>query len=404
MQPGGRCFARWIAALAAVLTLLRTGFAASPLQSWKPDPTTGTSLAVVVPERAPLVHTAQVLADRAGKRTASGVARQTEEVLRRLDALLQSAGSGLQHAVRLHVALAEADALPEVQNVLARRFSGAHKPAASFVVTALPERHALVAVDAVALVTKTNAAELATRRDARLALLPSWPRLYVSGMADRDELLSATRKTLQKLTNAIGWFGLGCGHVVQLRVFLQPMSEAPAVQRVIADFFERRPPPVVLVEWLSTNPPVEIELIATIPPDTPHGGRPASDPDALRPVGFFTPPGTTDSAVFRRVARVNRGRLLYTSGLYGRGQTGSASEVREIFATLADLVRAHNSDLEHLVKATYLVSDDEAARQLNLIRPEFYHPKRAPAASLARVRSVGAPGQTVMVDMIAVAQ
>jgi enamine deaminase RidA (YjgF/YER057c/UK114 family) len=221
-------------------------------------------------------------------------------------------------------------------------------------------------------------------------------------MADPDALLPATRKTLEKLTNAIGWFGLGREHIVQLKVFFQPMNAAAAVQRVIADFFDQRPPPAVLVEWLSANPAVEIELIATIPPGSPHAGVSASETDALRPVAFFTPPGTTDSPVFRRVARVNRGRLLYTSGLYGWNATDAAAQVREIFATLGDIVKARHTDFEHLVKATYYVTDDEAGRQLNVIRPEFYHPKRAPAASKAAVRGVGPPGKTAMVDMIAV--
>lgn len=387
---------------------------APALETWKPDPATGTSLAVIVPERAALIHTAQLFPINRRGRTPSGAARQTEQVLKNLDALLQSAGSDLEHIVRLHVYLAEPDAMPTVQQVFARRFAGAHKPAASFVVGALPERDALLALDAVALVSRTNAAATPRSRktkppaaaasENRFAVLPPVSKLYVSGMADPDALLPAARKTLEKLTNAIGYFGLGREHVIQLKVFFQPMREASAVRRVIADFFDQRPPPVVLVEWLSANPAVEIELIATIPPGTPHAAVAGADPDALRPVGFFTPPGTTDSPVFRRVARVNRGRLIYTSGLYGWKATDAAGQVREIFATLGEIVNSHNSDFEHLVKATYYVTDEEAGRQLNVIRPEFYHPKRAPAASKALVRGVGPPGKTVMVDMIAVTQ
>lgn len=388
---------------------------AQTLETWKPDPTTGTSLAVIVPERAALIHTAQVFPTNRRGGAPSGAATQTEQVLKDLDVLLRTAGADLEHAVRLHAYLADADAMPAVQSVFARRFAGAHKPAASFVVSALPQPGALLAVDAVALVTRTNAVSTARFRkadpgaatpasDSRVAILPAGPKLYVSGMADPDALLPATRKTLEKLTNAIGYFGLGREHIIQLKVFFQPMREAPAVRRVIADFFDQRPPPVVLVEWLSANPPVEIELIAVIPPGSPHAGVAKSEPDALRPVGFFTPPGTTDSPVFRRVARVNRGRLIYTSGLYGWKAGDAASQVREIFATLGDIVKNHDSDFEHLVKATYYVTDEEASRQLNLIRPEFYHPKRAPAASKALVRGVGPPGKTVMVDMIAVTQ
>lgn len=406
--------ASFSAPLLAAISAALTASAAAPdaLETFKPDPATGTSLAVIVPEHAALVHTGQVFPTRPHRCMPSGPARQTELALKHLDALLQSAGSDLQHLVRLHVCLAEPNALPEVQRVLARRFAGAHKPAATFVVGALPEPGALVGLDAVALV-KTNSAAAGRSRstgaaapapNARFAILPPGPKLFVSGMADPDALLPATRKTLEKLTNAIGYFGLGRDAIVQLRVFLRPMNEVGAVRRVMADFFDQRPPPTVFVEWLSASPVVEIELIAAIPPGSPHAGVTASEPDALRPVGFFTPPGTTDSPVFRRVARVNRGRLIYTSGLYGWKSDDAAGQVREIFATLRDIVETHHSDLEHLVKATYYVTDEEASRQLNLIRPELYHPKRAPAASKALVRSVGPPGKTVMMDMIAVTQ
>ena len=63
---------------------------------------------------------------------------------------------------------------------------------------------------------------------------------------------------------------------------------------------------------------------------------------------------------------------------------------------------ANGTDLEHLVKATYYVSDDDASKGLNDVRPEFFNPQRPPAASKAMIRAVGRTERTVLVDMIAV--
>jgi enamine deaminase RidA (YjgF/YER057c/UK114 family) len=106
--------------------------------------------------------------------------------------------------------------------------------------------------------------------------------------------------------------------------------------------------------------------------------------------------------VFSRVAKVNRGKLIFISGLYGLNAHDGEGEVREIFQSLGKILQRTGSDFEHLVKATYYVSDDVAGNKLNDIRPEFFNPLRPPAASKAKVRGVGIPGKTVAVDMIAV--
>lgn len=76
--------------------------------------------------------------------------------------------------------------------------------------------------------------------------------------------------------------------------------------------------------------------------------------------------------------------------------------MREIFQSLGNILKSIGSDFEHLVKATYYVSDDLAGSKLNDIRPEFFNPLRPPAASKAKVRGVGVPDKTVSLDMIAV--
>ena len=81
-----------------------------------------------------------------------------------------------------------------------------------------------------------------------------------------------------------------------------------------------------------------------------------------------------------------------------------AGEIREIFQKLGAVVKSAGSDFEHLVKATYYVSTDEAGNKLNALRPEFYNPQRPPAASKAKVKDVGMDGKTVTLDMIAVTE
>jgi len=227
------------------------------------------------------------------------------------------------------------------------------------------------------------------------ALLPSGAKMYISGMADTNSLPEATRKTLEKLVTALGQLGGTKADIVQLKAFLEPVSEVAAVRGEIIDFFGGSAPPVVFVEWISSspNPPIEIELIAAA------NGSFAREPES---VSFLTPAGTTSTKVYSRVARVNHGKLIYTSGLYGMKSLDATGQVREIFSSLGEILKRTGSDFEHLAKATYYVSDNDASNKLNDIRPEFYNPQRPPAASKAKVKSVGVPGKTVMLDMIAV--
>ena len=58
--------------------------------------------------------------------------------------------------------------------------------------------------------------------------------------------------------------------------------------------------------------------------------------------------------------------------------------------------------MRHLVKATYYVSDNDAARWVDRTRPRVFDPVRPPAASKLMVHGVGHPRRTMTVDMIAV--
>jgi len=368
----------------------------------QPDAATGNSLAVTVGEDSVLAHTAQIFPINGRGRLvpAANLARQAEVVFENLEAVLKTSGSDLTRVVKLNVYLANDAALPKVRQALAAKFSGDAKPAVSYVVGELAEPGAQVAMDAVA-VSSLDAKAVKQFRAAGVdgiasaSVLPAGPKLYVSGMADTNSLLPATRKTLEKLVAAIGHFGSQREDIVQLKVFLQPMSEVGAVRKEVSEFFDGKAPPTVFVEWISANPVVEIELVAAAKGDF------IKEPES---VSFLTPPGTTSTKVYSRVARVNHGKIIYVSGLYGTKASDGAGQVREIFATLGNATKQTGSDFEHLVKATYYVTDNEASNALNDLRPEFYNPQRPPAASKAKVKGTGIAGKTVAMDIIAVAK
>jgi enamine deaminase RidA (YjgF/YER057c/UK114 family) len=108
----------------------------------------------------------------------------------------------------------------------------------------------------------------------------------------------------------------------------------------------------------------------------------------------------TASPIYSRVSRINDGRRIYASGLYGAGEDGAA-QVKDIFAQLDDVLKKSGSDFHHLAKATYYVSTDDASKKLNELRPSYYDPKRPPAASKASVVGVGVKDRGITIDMIA---
>ena len=126
--------------------------AGSSVQYLPLDAPAGMSQAVVV-QGQPLVHTRQLLPlDREGKLVGEGsVDKQIEQVLNNLDAVLGASGSGLGKLVRLNVYAIAPPTVDRVREQLSKRLEPAVRPAITAVLTPLPHRKALVAVDAVAV-------------------------------------------------------------------------------------------------------------------------------------------------------------------------------------------------------------------------------------------------------------
>ena len=85
-------------------------------------------------------------------RLAPDVEAQTEQVLKNIAAILQAAGSDLQHVVRCGVFLVDMKQFSRMNEVYARAF-GSHRPARTTVqVSGLPGDGLLVEIDAVAVI------------------------------------------------------------------------------------------------------------------------------------------------------------------------------------------------------------------------------------------------------------
>ncbi len=366
------------------------------------NPLAGGANAVVT-AGSPLAHTAQFFAfDQEGAIVGAGdVAAQTARVLDSIDSALGETGSSLANVVKLNVYLRSADVTDTVKAGIAARFPSGSRPAICLVEGAFSNTAALVAMDAVATTDETPAPGTTIRkRSAALAgpaganhvsVLPLGTRVYISGRAAREGTIAeATKATMVQLKDTLSFVGLGLEHVVHVKSFMQPISEMSAAEEQIIQFFDGAAPPMAFTEWTSSNP-IEIEIIATSP-DEPQS----------QPLEYLTPPGDNASPVFSRIAKVYHPSTIYVSGLWGAEGSSGAEQIHAIYASLKQVLAETGSDLNHLAKTTYYPSDEDPSTKLNEIRPEYYDPKRPPAASKALVAGTAFPGRTLTLDMIAV--
>lgn len=384
-----------IALAAPAVDLVRIGPGAGPLAA---------SQAVRV-SNAPLAHTAQVLAtDPSGALVGPGDHdAQIRAALENLAHALATADSSLGRIVRLNAVVESARGAAALARGIEAAFRIDSRPALTLVEGKLPLRGALVALDAVAIAGpghKDSQRPSWLQSDAMAAapgashcgVLPAASTVYVSGRAADGSPAEATTEVLRQIDETLAFVGLDRTRTVQLKCFLQPISAAGEVRARIAEHFGGRGPPTVFVEWQHSRT-IEIEAIAAA------GGDRAEDAPGIE---YLTPPGDRASPVFSRLVRISNPASIFVSTLNGGTRGRGDAQVREMFSELAEILKRSRSDLLHLAKATYYVSDDLASRALNEIRPEFYDPKRPPAASKALVRGTALAGRSLAVDMIAV--
>ncbi len=385
-------------ALAVVLGCLATssGFAVEPsVVSLKNDAARGQSQGVVV-TGCDLVYSGQLLPDT----TSPDVALQWKSLTAKTAELLAAERLTTADIVKLNLSIADEADLGTINSMLATGTSGPLRPAVSRVISSLPDPQARIGLDFVAARRKpVDHPDSAPATAPGTAVVPAGAtsRSFVSGQAEKGDgsVSDATRQTMASLFRTLEFLELRPADVVQVKVFITPMSQAAQSRDAIAAAFAPgRCPPLVFVEWQSPALPVEIELVAATSAPLPTS-RPA--------VEYLTPPGMKASPVYCRVARVQSPTTVFLSGLYGsESDPDSEAELRDLFRQTDELVKAAGSDLRHLVKATYYVSSGGSSAQHNRLRPEYYDPARPPAASKAIVRGVGERGRTITWDMIAV--
>jgi len=350
-----------------------------------------------------LVHTRQLFPlDREGKLVGEGSAdKQIEQVLANLETVLKDSGSGLDKLVRLNVYALSPAIVDSLREHLGKRLGASVRPVITSVLTPLAVGKALVAVDAVAgaadgpktVALKRCASVAGAQQSADAAVLPRGGVAYLSGQPDEGGLtVSAVVRSMSNLMKTLGHMKLSPEHVVHLKIFLRPVTSAEEVRREVQKFFPGQlAPPMVFVEWLAAVP-IEIEMIAQFP----ASGKPGPD------LEYFTPPEVRPSNTFSKAAIVRTDRQIYLSGLYARQPSRGEPQAKDVFGQLQSILTATGSDMRHLVKAMYYVSDDDAARWVDRTRPLIFDPTRPPAASKVMVHGVGMPQRTMTVDMIAV--
>jgi len=368
------------------------------------DAAPGTAGAVVVEEGA-LVHTALLLPDDAEGRLRGGndVRLQALRVLENLQTALAAARTGVDRLVRLHIYLTDGSARPAIERLLAERFTGAHKPAVTFVENAPVRKGVLVAMDAIAAAPASPDGQARPARHvvqglakqardgAHVAEQPPGPFAVVAGLASTGEFEAGIAGTMEQLRAALESVGLSFQHVVQIKSYVRDVNRADQLRDIVAGHFQGTAPPQVVTEWLGTGAPAEIELIASM-----AGTRPT--PAAVESRVTYVEPLLSR---YSRVAVAWGGRPVFVSGLYGRS-ADPVGQVAEMFDQLRRVLETAGSDLRHLVKATYYVTDTTADERINTIRPTLYDAKRPPAASKIRVRGTGRPGKGSTMDLVAV--
>lgn len=360
---------------------------------------------VVLVSDAALAHTTQLIANN---HDAASLDQEIRSVFDHLSATLSDLDSSKQDLIKLNFYVADNETAAEALKFLKSWCADNAPIPVCTVTTALPQGRKF-AVDAVFVARKVEAdakvthqlslgddgknEKVSTNR-ARVSVLPKGDVVYLSGQAQQGEdLASATRATLQGLLKTLQGLQLDREDIVRVKCFMQPMSQGGMVDQEIESFFAGRTVPAVShVEWIRGvgNRPIEIEFVAAAPMAK-----------TSETVSYHTPPGMKGSPVFSRVARIHGNRRVYASGMIADGDRDGAAQVHSIFQQLIRQLKPTRSNLRHLAKATYYVTDSDVSAQLNSIRPHFYDPKRPPAASKAMVQGTGFAGRTISIDMIA---
>jgi enamine deaminase RidA (YjgF/YER057c/UK114 family) len=319
-------------------------------------------------------------------------------MIEELSGIADACGATLQSVVRLNFFLADnSRERREQANALLLEFWPRGKtPAVTFIPGRLPD-NAAMACDAVihaAGVRRDMGSISSIAGVVHAKISPgACDLVYASGRVAKGASFQESIPTAMKLILHEYIFPLGCdsGDVLQIRAYVNDMERTAEARRVLEKFFETgSAPPMVFVEWAREDT-VEIELIAAAP----------ASKAAEETVRFYTPPNLRPSPAFSRVAIVRGEEIVFFGGVSGKTGLEPKEEVESLFQILEERVEEVGSDMSHLVKATYMVSDPDMDATFSEVRLRHLDPVRPPAASKVFRSSVDAEGRTLLIDMIA---
>ena len=352
---------------------------------------------------APLIFTGQLLGWNDDRAFSPDAATQTRNTLRHLQQLLRAAGSSLDRVVKLNVYVTEDELHGTVSAALGAAFE-AHPIPMSFVRTALFEKNARVAIDAVAQLSPSAKSAPSNSIEglpllaagSHFGVLPAGRRVFLSGDASRLKgFREGLREVFDRQRATLRHHGLTPANAVQVKAWLNPLSRLDDLRAELSAFFGDSPiPPVVLIEWTRVDGN-EIEFILD--------GKNALADRFNGPLAFGTRPGVPAPTRFSHVAFVEAGQpLIFITGLYGSPQGDVRNQLQDIFAELGRILFRAGSGFRYLAKATYHNTDLPGRTALGEIRDVYFDPARPPSASGVVVHGVGYPGATATLDMIAV--
>ena len=301
--------------------------------------------------------------------------------------------------VKLHVCVdPDAYSAAAIASVMSKRWPDGDAPATTVVVASGGQT---VVVDGVWQVepkdTKQSTEEWAKSFDEKYpastgVLSPQRDIIHLSGRAASGELTEAVAGTMTQLFDVLKGIDGELSDIVQVKAFIQPIDRlAEAKQVIVASFDGVDLPPIVILEWTSPSRVSEIEVIATA----------KEKKENAESTSYYTPAADKPSPVFSRVGRIHGDEVIFIGGITGADGDTGISEVATLYDGLKRISAAADTDLRHFVKATYYVSDDDASAALNTLRPDYYDPKRPPAASKVAVPGVGQKDRGILIDMVA---
>ncbi|MGQ9820246.1 MAG: Rid family hydrolase [Thermogutta sp.] len=356
----------------------------------------GTSSLVVVHQR-PLLFTRQLNLEADGGGSAEGL-------IGKLFGILEAGGSNRNQLVRLNVYGVSAAEIEAFLAEWSKLFPAGGAPVVTALESPLPDAKEKLAIDAVAAV-EANVDAVAVKSmipegnptgAADYSVTPTKGLVFLSGRPEKGETAGAARAAIEGQLALAAELGCEPGDVVQIRVFLTEMEEAPTVLDAIRSALGEKPvPPVSFVAWIASAP-VEIELTAC------HPQMAGDDSPSEVAIRFYNPADVKPSPNFSRATIVNSPTLIFTAGYLARSDADGTGQTRDVFSQLTEALESVGSDLRHGAKAHYFVSDDDASKAVDVLRKEYLDPGRPPAASKAKVHGLGRSGRGVCIDWISV--